>query len=539
MPALPWVESFTEAEARRLSPYVSNLDRPVFALKNLPEVVKGALFARYSRSPKSLRRLLLDEFLPKSAEATEAEETDAAAKNRAEALYDRVFLDFGDDSVAQLGGVHLACEGVSNLLSKQLEWGRLASYLEQSTRYIPYTDKPGGRFRYHTPEELAESPLKARYEAVQEAAFERYGRLLEAMRVWYRSQIPPEGEPDRAYEAAIAAKALDAVRGLLPAATRSNLGIYASGQAYENLLIRLRADSSLEAQRYAQMMLEELRQVIPAFIRRVDLPDRGAETSAYLAKCRAQSRAIASRLLSDAPEIPKKDRSQENRVCLLDFDPEGETKLLAAVLSEHGAVDEASALDRVATLSDPEKDALFAAYLGDRQNRRHRPGRAFERTDYRFEIVGDYGAFRDLQRHRLLSLTWQPLSPQLGYQAHEDLIRAGFEADLTAAMTAGAALYEALHEAGFEAAAPYALPMAYRIRYHMQMNAREAMHLIELRSQIQGHLGYRRIACAMHEAIERVHPRIGKAMAFVFHGEVQLERMEAERRLDAKRQERA
>src|SRR5262250_2771729 len=152
-------EQFTPQERAALAPYVTNLDGPVFALVNLPEVVKGALFARYSRSPKSLRRLFLDEFVSPDGAPVRAEAFDTG---RAERLYERVFFEYGDDSVAQLGGVHLACEGASNILTKVLEWGRLMAYLEQSTRYVPYTDRPDGRWKYHMPRELG-SQLRARY----------------------------------------------------------------------------------------------------------------------------------------------------------------------------------------------------------------------------------------------------------------------------------------------------------------------------------------------------------------------------------------
>jgi thymidylate synthase ThyX len=156
-PAVP-VDAFTPEETRALDPYFTNTDRPVFGLKNLPETVKGALFARYSRSAKSLRRLFLDEFLDQVGDGGGGARTDVGSE-RAAKLYARVLGEFGDDSVAQLGSAHLACEGVSNLLTKVLEWGRLMAYLEQSTRYVPYTDRPHGRWKYHVPAELDGSPL--------------------------------------------------------------------------------------------------------------------------------------------------------------------------------------------------------------------------------------------------------------------------------------------------------------------------------------------------------------------------------------------
>lgn len=522
MSELPPVEVFSPEEAARLRPYVTNLDRPVFALRNLPEVVKGALFARYSRTAKTLRRLLLDEFLDSAGGVQDP----SAGQARAEALYDKVFLEFGDDSVAQLGGVHLACEGVSNLLSKALEWGRLASYLEQSTRYVPYTDKPGGRYKYHIPEGLG--PLAPRYRALMEQAFDRYAAWLPRMEAYFEALHPPEGEADRAYRAAIRAKALDSVRGMLPAATRSNLGIYASGQAYENLLLRLFAAPEPEFQAFGRLILSELREVIPAFMTRVDLPARGGATTAYLKERRSEMQALSQELGLTAAE------PSEGAVRLLDFDPDGELKVVAAALFSVSGASEATLLKRARAMSAAERARVLEAYVGRRDNRRHRPGRALERTDYRFEIVGDYGAFRDLQRHRLLSLEWQPLSTRLGYTLPEALAEAGGEADFKALIDEAAETYEALMELAPEAA-PYAVPMACRLRYVLQLNAREAMHLIELRSAPQGHESYRRVAQAMHRAIEGVHPSLAAAMQHVNHEDVALERIAAERRLDARR----
>src|SRR5881296_2681159 len=222
-------EQFSPEERAALSPYFTNLDGPVFALVNLPEVVKGALFARYSRSPKSLRRLFLDEFL----EQASAGAAPSVGTARAERLYERVFSEYGDDSVAQLGGVHLACEGASNILTKVLEWGRLMAYLEQSTRYIPYTDRPGGRYRYHVPDEL-DGPLRERYVRTLDCAFDTYREWLPRMRALYETKYPRDlAESESVYRMTIRAKALDTLRGMLPAATVSNVGIYGTGQAYE------------------------------------------------------------------------------------------------------------------------------------------------------------------------------------------------------------------------------------------------------------------------------------------------------------------
>ena len=236
-------EEFTTDERARLAPYFTNLDGHVFALTNLPETVKGALFARYSRSAKSLRRLFLDEFAGRCSAGDRAPAPSAVGIARAEKLYARVFNEYGDDSVAQLGGAHIACEDVSNVLTKVLEWGRLMAYLEQSTRYVPYTDKLHGRWRYHVPAELDGGALRDRYVATMDAAFETYARgstgdagALRARGIRRRRQ-----DSDGVHRAAIRAKALDTLRGLLPAATQSNVGIFGTGQAFEALLLRMRA----------------------------------------------------------------------------------------------------------------------------------------------------------------------------------------------------------------------------------------------------------------------------------------------------------
>src|SRR5438876_10249730 len=320
-------DQFSPEERATLSPYFTNLDGPVFALVDLPEVVKGALFARYSRSPKSLRRLFLDEFA--TGERADHGPTSAAVSTeRAEQLYERVFFEYGDDSVAQLGGVHLAVEQASQPLAKILEWGRLGAYLEQSTRYIPYDDRPGGRWRFTVPEEVETLPdLAVRYWATLDDAFETYARWLGPLQEHLRAQPPRDpSDSEVIYRLTIRAKACDALRGLLPAATRSNVGIFATAQSYEQLLLRMRASALAEVREYADLMLVELRKVIPAFLTRVDRPDRGGAWTAYLGETRAAVAATAEEALHT---VVSDDRDE---VTLTDFDPDGEAKVAAAAL---------------------------------------------------------------------------------------------------------------------------------------------------------------------------------------------------------------
>src|SRR5205809_1251949 len=522
-------DQFSPEERATLLPYFTNLDGPVFALVNLPEVVKGALFARYSRSPKSLRRLFLDEFLTSGTLAgAPAAPFDT---KRADELYGRMFFEYGDDSVAQLGGVHLACEGASNILTKVLEWGRLAAYLEQSTRYVPYDDLVDGRYRYHVPREL-EGDLRNRYVGTLDAMFDTYRELLPILRQHFADRFPRDAQTsDAAYRMSIRAKALDTLRGLLPAATTSNVGIYGSGQAYENLLIRMRAHPLLEVRAYADMMLVELRKVIPAFLRRVDLLDRGGAWSSYLDETRRTTSRVAAALLAEEGAAPR------GEVTLTDFDPDGEVKVVAAALYAVSDVPDDRLLEIAQKMTEGERRAVLEAYVGQRTNRRHRPGRAFERTAYRFDVLGDYGAFRDLQRHRLLTLEWQPLSVRHGWVVGPEIEEAGALADWTRVMDASARLYEGLEGMGQAAVAPYAVAMAYRVRFYMELNAREAMHMIELRTAPQGHPAYRRICQAMYRLIDEQagHHAVAAAMRFADHSEVELERLKAERAAERKR----
>jgi thymidylate synthase ThyX len=534
-------EEFTREEQAALAPYVSNLDGPVFALVNLPEVVKGALFARYSRSPKSLRRLFLDEFLgPGGLEAAAGRAAQGAAgAQRAEQLFERVFVEYGDDSVAQLGGVHLACEGASNILTKVLEWGRLMAYLEQSTRYIPYDDRPGGRYRYHVPAELT-GPLRERYVETLDRCFGRYHDWLPKLRAFFERRFPRDsGESEAVYRMTIRAKALDTLRGMLPAATTSNVGIYGTGQAYEHLLLRMRAHPLREVRDYGDLMLIELRKVIPAFLKRVDVADRGGVWSTYFEDTRRETRDVARRLLDRGPAAsprgPDAGLVTEDEVTLTDYDPDGEAKVVAASLYAASSLPDADLLAMARRMSTDERNAVLAAYIGKRSNRRHRPGRAFERTSYRFDVLGDYGAFRDLQRHRLLTLEWQRLTPRHGSVVPEAIAEAGAADDWRTVLAESAALHDAIEAAGWPEVASYAVSMAYRVRFYMQMNAREAMHVIELRTSPQGHPSYRRICQAMHQLIGERHPAIAAAMTFADHSAVDLERLDAERAAERRR----
>ena len=518
------VESFTEDEQKLLAPHFTNFDQPVFALTNLPETVKGALFARYSRYGGTLRRLYLDEFAA-DASALDPEGSlrpfDGEEGQRAARLYESVFVGFGDDSIAQLGGAHVACEWVSNILTKVLQRGRLAAYLEQSTRYIAYDQEmPGGGYRY-----LRGDALDPGFVAAMDEIFRIYSESLPVIERWAAGKWPrQDDEPEGPWRRSIKAKSLDLLRGLLPASTLSHVGIFASGQAWEQLLFHLMASPLPEARRVGGMILDELNKVIPSFVSRVSRPDRGGEWISFLEQRREATEEWVQRL-----GLARRENEDAGPTVELVRVRGSEDDLLSSCLFEESDASESTIRERIAGLDAVRREELMAAMVGERRNRRHRPGRGFESVSYRFEIVSDYGAFRDLQRHRMLTCQWQALTPDLGAGIPEELREAGVDGPYERGLEISRNQYERLREEGHPEAAPYALCLGYRIRYVLDLNAREAMQLIELRSGREGHPTYRAVAQAMHEAIAGVHPAVAGAMRHLDTSmEPRLERMLSE-----------
>ncbi len=410
--------------------------------------------------------------------------------DRAEELYEKVFFEYGDDSVAQLGGVHLACEQASNILTKVLEWGRLMSYLEQSTRYISYDARLGGRYRYYRdPDVLAGRSAPATSvtwtgcSMPTAAASTSSPTTCGPRSPWPRRQRVRVPHGDEGQGARCGARDPSGRRLVERRHLRQRPGLRGPAVADAGHPLP-------EARQYAELMLHELRKVIPSFLRRVDLPDRGGRWSSYLETTRTDTAAIVDQLFGDTPV----DAAGE--VELVDFDPDAEDKLLAAICYSHSTLPEHQLLDRVRRLGVDERVALLRAYVGERENRRHKPGRAFERSYYRFDVLSDYGAFRDMQRHRMLTIEWQPLTPNHGYGRPNWSTRR--ESAPSSTMRCSVRRRSTTRSTNYPAQASYAVSMAYRLRYMMQFNAREAIHMLELRSSPQGHPSYRRVALEMH-----------------------------------------
>lgn len=504
----------TKAGENYLAQAVTNVNGNVYAFTDkLSPVTIAAAMARLSRRGDDMRITILDEFAGKAGKDAN--------------LLQRIITAYGDDSVQQLGGLHFVIENASNILTKKLEWGRLASYLEQSTRYIYFDQKDKtGKYRYHTPEHFKPS-VKKQYEQSIDMIFDLYSTMVHQLTDYVRAKSStPEAERDIAWQGATRAQACDAIRAVLPTATTSTVGIFASGQAVESLIMHLLSDELLEAQTTGKQLLAEARKVIPMFLERADKPERGGATIAY----RANTTKDVAKLAKDY--LPASHANSDTTpVTLVDYWPKNEMLLVPDMLYEHSNLSLEDLQAEVGGWPYTQKSEVFKAYIGERLNRRHRPGRALEKAHYSWDLVCDYGIFRDLQRHRMVDdLNWQQLTPRYGYEIPKLVEEAGLTEQFEACFDISLKLHSLLVQSGYALEAQYATLLGHRMRWKVTYNAREAFHLHELRTSPQGHPGYRKLVLEMHDKLAEVHPMLAEAMKFVNKAEdEELTRLAAER----------
>lgn len=472
----------------------------------------AAAMARLSRRGDDMRITLLDEF--------------AGDAGKDSKLLQRIITAYGDDSVQQLVGVHMVVENASNILTKKLEWGRLASYLEQSTRYIYFDQKDAnGQYRYFVPPELP-LQLQERYKTVMDQIFDHYSLMVRKLTTYVREHSEvPESQRDAAFNGATRAQACDAIRSVLPVATKSTVGIFASGQALESLIMHLQSDELPEARRAGDTLLREARKSIPTFLERADKPDRGGALVAYRANTYAAMQKLSNEKLSQHLG------SLDDDITLVDYWPKNELDLLPHMFYEHTSLSLQDIKQELSSWTYEQKMDAFRTYMGERLNRRHKPGRALEIAHYSWDLLCDYGIFRDLQRHRMVdAFDWQNLTPRYGFDIPELVENAGLSDEFEACFDLSAALYSEMQQAGYELDAQYATLFGHRLRWKITYNAREAFHLHELRTTPQGHPGYRKLIKAMHEKLSEIHPLLTDAMIFVNKGEDEaLTRLAAEK----------
>ena len=503
----------TEAGKEYLNGVVTNATSNVYAFTDkLPPVTIAAAMARLSRRGDDMRITLLDEF--------------AGNESKDEKLLQRVITAYGDDSVQQLAGQHVVVENASNLLTKKLEWGRLAAYLEQSTRYIYYDRKDkDGKYKYYVPTNL-NSKTKQLYVDSMNNIFQSYSELVHKLTGFIETKSKtPLNQRDGAWKAAVKAQACDAARPLLPVATESTVGIFASAQALESLIMHLMSDDLKEANITGEQLLAESRKVIPALLERADNPERGGAMTAYWSNTRKNVSKLSAKYLANS------HTSAQDPVTLLDYWPKNEITIVADMLYEHSELSYDEILEQVNAWPYNKKLDVFKAYMGERLNRRHRPGRALEKVHYSWDLVCDYGIFRDLQRHRIVDdLEWQKLTPRFGYETPKLIEDANLSDLYESTFKTSLDLYSAMQKAGYELEAQYATLLGHKMRWKVTYNSREAFHLHELRTAPQGHPGYRKLVRQMHDKLAEVHPLMAEAMRFVNQGEdPELTRLAGER----------
>ena len=544
----------TADEQKRLAPFFTNLDRSTFGLK-LPQEVAGALFSRYSRSTKSLRRTFLDEFLGDPTLGLDdllggqtVASDDSAALKKARAFYDRVLVGYGDDSVAQLGGAHIACENISNVAAKLLEDARIGiAPLEKSTRYVRFDQKDAaGNYLFYREPKIMASRHRDGYLTVMNSLFETYSRQMEPMLQYVARSLPIEqlevrdpssGRPlsyrdaskddrlrrwaETAYRATVRAHACDVLRSYLPAAALTNVGMFGVGQAFEYLLSKLYSHSLSEAKDLAAAMHADLKQLIPSFVKRAQLNE-------FLAGATAAAKALANDSITAAPI-----RSNEP-VTLVDYDTLAEEKIVAAMLYSHARHPLAQLRELAAAMSQEQRRKILEDHFGKRRHRRDKLSRAFENIYYTFDILGNLGLYRDLHRHRILTQERQDFTTVHGYDTPSEIEEAGFKSEFDRSMNLAADLYEQIFQ-DLPSEAQYVVPFAYKIRWYMKMNLREAVHMCELRTMPQGHPDYRFICQEIWRRIQEVHPALAQSGKFMDWEKYRLGRLQSEMRTEFKK----
>lgn len=532
-------ESFSKEESKTLEDHFSNSDKEVFAIITPRQVDRGALMSRYSRTDKSMRRVFLDEFL--------------SNKNRGEEFYNRVLVEYGDDSVAELGEAQIAIEGISNIAVKKIEDRRIGlSYLEKSSRYVAWNKKINGEYRFYRDPKILQSKYSDDYIQACNFSFDVYSKNIESMIGYVREKYPIEkysfkdstDEREKSfsklkssddiksaqmiYNGSTKAKALDILRGLLPAGTLTNVGITGNGRAFEYLLSILFSSTLDEEKNLANNIKSELEKSIKSFVRRAD-DKYGKELQKYLQKIGSMSKKYAQNL--------KKNEVKTEISALIDYESEEKAinKIISALLYENASGIALKQIhNQVSKFSKDEKIKMLNDLVKIRKNRRHRPPRAFEMTSYTFDLINNFGMFRDFHRHRILTLERQLLSTDHGYSIPKEISLVGLDKEFKEVMQNTKSVFEKI-KTKYPEQAQYVVNFAFNYPYFMKMNLREACHLLELRTVPQGHVDYRRVAQNMFKQIKKVHPNLSSIMKFVDIKEYELERFESEKRTEQKR----
>jgi thymidylate synthase ThyX len=531
---------FTESQIKILEHFVTNTSGDIFVLRNLPEVIKGALFSRYSRSTLGLRALLLKEFILNedtafSAIAGKYSDADTGqdqmvAIQKAQNFYDRILDGYGDDSIGELGGAHLAIENVSMLAAKAIEDCRIGgSPLEKSTRYIYFDQKVNGHYLFYHEPVLMTSAYRDLFLNTCENLFETYSKLIPPLTARIEQGFPKDPSISKgAYTAALRAKVLDCLRGLLPSSALTNMGVFGNGRFYESLLQKLNSHNLAEMQEIGKKSHQELSKVIPSFIRRSEPAHKHYQSFALFHE--AMQGEIRQAAEKHAQEISP---LTQPGVRLVEFEKDSPAKVAAALLFPLAQGGYRELQDYCNHLSEEEIGRILEAACSARENRRHKSPRALEHAFFTFEILADFGVYRDLHRHRMLTQERQLLSCQYGYYTPPEIVGTEMEAVYAEAMENARIAFNAIAEELPEEA-QYVVPMAFNVHWYFHVNLRSLQWLCELRSQAAGHPNYRLIAQEMARQVSIALPTFERFFKFVDFEGYELGRLGAEIRQEEK-----
>ena len=534
-------EEFNEQQLKILERYVTNTSSHIFCLRNLPEVIKGALFSRYSRSCLGLRSLLLKDFILNeemafssiTGDVTDSDngEEQVVAIKKAQNFYDRILDGYGDDSIGELGGAHLAIENVSMIAAKIIEDARIGgSPLEKSTRYIYFDQKVNDEYLFYREPVIMTSAYKEQYIEVCNHLFDVYGKLIPPLTEYMEKKFPREHDVSKvAYTAALRAKVLDCLRGLLPASTLTNMGMYGNGRFFETLIQKLNVHNLAELQDIGKRSYGELSKVIPSFVRRAEISHKYQQTfTDFSEQLEGDLKGLSEEFTQDLelPEGPS--------VKLIDYDKESPQKVAAAMLFPYSNCSYDELFEKMGKSGEEEIGRVLEVSCSNRQNRRHKSPRALEHAFFTFEIVADFGIYRDLQRHRMLTQERQVLSCDLGYYIPEEIVDTPMEQDYRAAMDRAKEVYDTI-SAALPEEAQYVVPMAYNIHWYFHVNLRALQWLCELRSSPAGHPMYRLVAQEMAKQVSSAIPEFERFFKFVDFEGYELGRMGQEIRTEEKK----
>lgn len=513
-----------------LSQYFFPHNADVFVLKNLPEVIKGTLFSRYSRTTKDIKTLFLDEFYNNEAlKGSFAQPSEQPALNveKAEDFYERVLVGYGDDSVAELGGAHIALENISMLATKEIEEHRIGlSPLEKSTRYVYYDKKVNGEYLYYRDPVLCASSYRELYVSTQEMLFEAYSKIVRESQPKLMSIFPGDSQ-DKAYISSIRAKACDIARSLLPLSALTNMGVYGNGRAYEYLISLLIGHPLEEVQELGQKMYIALSDSLGPFIKRA-VSSRGDEYRAYRIATEHPFRMLAENF-EISPTVYR-----EPQVKLVSIDQDSIQAIAAAILYQYTDLSYEQSYQQVSEMSAGEQEAMIRQLGIHREVRQHKPMRAVEEAYAAFEIVADWGVYKDLMRHRLLTRHKKLFSAAYGYYTPPEIELLGYGAFYKEVMDKAADAYHTL-SAHFPEQAQYLVTHGSFTPFYIKINMRALSHMVELRSVAQGHTSYRFVAQQMAKLVAERFPLFAETIfKFVDYHAYDLERLEAFKRIQAK-----